>query len=262
MLDRVQHLLVRTRLEAVLCGLRQDQQGGRPPSVEDDARHDCWRSAPGTTAPKGSPHRKPWSECCGWDSSLNFRDPCQRQPGRGRSHTSMRQEPLGWRRRTQNDSRHQPGGEQRTLTTSVFSGRSRRTARPHHRRSKPSALSRVGEHFGRADHFANLRPICSHLQGQAIQQLLTAVTCAYSPTRGHRVLSTAAQNRGALLVKQGAPPALTCGNARPQVRAYVVGPRSVQLNAAQRRSAHPTAPNPLPRSPPHMDPHGQPGQYA
>ncbi len=88
---------------------------------------------------------------------------------------------------TEDDSRHDPGGEQLPLTTSEFSGRSRRTACPHHRRSEPSALPGVGEHFGRGDHFANLHPICSHLQGQVIQELLTAATCAHSPARGHRV---------------------------------------------------------------------------
>lgn len=33
----------------------------------------------------------------------------------------------------------------------MFSGRSRRTARPHHRRSGHSTLSSAGEHFGRDD---------------------------------------------------------------------------------------------------------------
>lgn len=132
------------------------------------------------------------------------------------------------------------------MTTSVFSGRSRRTACPHHRRSEPSALPGVGEHFGRGDHFANLHPICSHLQGQVIQQLLTAVTCAHSPTRGHRVLSTAAQNRAALRVKQDAPPSLTCENAILQVMVGAVQCRSLRLGAVQRRSMHRVAPNVLP----------------
>ncbi len=147
---------------------------------------------------------------------------------------------------TEDDSRHDPGGEQLPLTTSEFSGRSRRTACPHHRRSEPSALPGVGEHFGRGDHFANLHPICSHLQGQVIQQLLTAVTCAHSPARGHRVLSTGAQNRGALLVKQDAAPTLTCGNENVQVGVGAVGCRSGPINAVRRRSVHPSAPIPLP----------------
>ena len=46
----------------------------------------------------------------------------------------------------------------------------RSTASPQ---AKPWSLSGVGEHFGRGDHFANLHPICSHLQGQAMQRLLT-----------------------------------------------------------------------------------------
>ncbi|SCF33550.1 hypothetical protein GA0074696_4557 [Micromonospora purpureochromogenes] len=95
-------------------------------------------------------------------------------------------------------SRRQPARvkrDQRSVTSSVFSARSRRTARPHHRRPKPSFLAGVGEHFGRGDHFANLHPICSQKQGQAIQGLLTAVTCAYSPARRHGSLSIAAQNR-------------------------------------------------------------------
>lgn len=41
LLDRVQHLLVGPQLEVVLRSLGSDQQGGRPPSVEDDTRHDC-----------------------------------------------------------------------------------------------------------------------------------------------------------------------------------------------------------------------------
>ena len=128
----------------------------------------------------------------------------------------------------------------------MFSGRSRRTACPHHRRSEPSALPGVGEHFGRGDHFANLHPICFHLQGQVIQQLLTAVTCAHSPTRGHRVLST--QNRAALRVKQDAARTMTCGNAKPQAGVGAVGCGQMPFGAVQRRSGHPVAPNLLPRS--------------
>jgi hypothetical protein len=48
---------------------------------------------------------------------------------------------------------------------------------------KASSLSGVGEHFGRGDHCANLHPICSQGQGQAVQPLLAAATCAYSPAR-------------------------------------------------------------------------------
>lgn len=92
------------------------------------------------------------------------------------------------------DSRHQRGGEQRTLTTSVFSGRSRRPARPHHRRSTHCRVPDRSEHFGRGDHFANLHPIYSHMQGQAIQRLLTALSWGYFTTRRHRALSTAVQN--------------------------------------------------------------------
>ena len=57
---------------------------------------------------------------------------------------------------------------------------------PHHHRSTPADLSNIGEHFGCADHFANLYPICSQLQGHATRQVLAAVTCAHSPARGHR----------------------------------------------------------------------------
>ena len=81
------------------------------------------------------------------------------------------------------------------VTTSVFSGRSRRPAHPHHRRSECCPLSDPGDHFGRGDHFEKLHPICTHMQGQAIQRLLTALTCEYSPIRQHRAPSTAAQKR-------------------------------------------------------------------
>lgn len=114
---------------------------------------------------------------------------------------------------------------------------------------KASAMSRVGEHFGRGDRFANLHPICSHLQGRAIKQLLTALTCTYSPASEHRGRSTAAQNRGALRVKQDAAPILTCTNAEQQVGAGAVEGRCVRLGAVQRRSGHPAAPTPLPDPP-------------
>lgn len=61
----------------------------------------------------------------------------------------------------------------------------------------------VGEHFGRGDHFANLHPICSQVQGPANQGLLTALTCAHSPARQHRELSTAVQNRRAFRGETG-----------------------------------------------------------
>ncbi|MEW2144092.1 hypothetical protein AB0869_14895 [Micromonospora vinacea] len=79
-----------------------------------------------------------------------------------------------------------------------------------------SSLSGIGEHFGRGDLFANLHPICSQLQGQANQRLLTVLTCAHSTARRHRALSTAAQNRRALRGKQDAASDLTCWNVEPQ----------------------------------------------
>ncbi len=207
------------------------------------------RAAPDPSgAPKRSPSKKPWPGGCRWDSSLSLRDLYSQQHGQPQSRTPMRQTLLSGVSGLHDDSRHRPGGERRKLTSSVFSGRSRRTARLHHRRSKPSAVSRVGEHFVRGDHFANLHPICSPLQGQAIQQLLTAMTCAYSPARGHRVLSTAAHNRGALRVQQDAAPTLTCGNEKPQAGVGAVAHRWVPFGAVEGRSVHPVAPNLLPRS--------------
>lgn len=141
----------------------------------------------------------------------------------------------------------QPGGEQRTLTTSVFSGRSRRIARSHHRRSKRFARRRPCEHFGLVDLFASERPICSHLQGQPVQQLLTAATCAYTPARQHREPSTATQNGGALRVKQDAAPTLTCGNEKTQAGVGAVACGRVPFGAVEGRSVHPVAPNLLPR---------------
>lgn len=144
--------------------------------------------------PKWSPLRNPCSEVCRWDSDPSSRDPYRRHHDGTQSRTSMRHGPRDQRRQASGRQPAPARREQRTLTASVFSGRSRHTARPHHRRSKPSSLSSVGEHFERSDHFANLRPICSHLQGRAIQRLLTAVTCAYSPARRHRLPPTATRN--------------------------------------------------------------------
>lgn len=86
------------------------------------------------------------------------------------------------------------------------------------------------------------------MQGQVIQQLLTAATRAYSPAREHRVLSTAAQNRGSLRVKQDAARTLTCGDAKLQAGVGAVGCGQMPFGAVQRRSGHPVAPNLLPRS--------------
>lgn len=95
----------------------------------------------------------------------------------------------------EDDSRHQPGGEQRTLTTSAFSGRSHPLARQHRRRSRRPSPPNVSEHFGHGDHFAKLHPICTHLQGMNTRKVLTSLTCRYSPTRRHRVPLTAVQCR-------------------------------------------------------------------
>lgn len=140
------------------------------------------------------------------------------------------------------------GREQPALTTSEVSGRSHRTTHPHHRWSEASAWHGTGEHFGCGDHFAGLRPICSHLQGQAIQRLLTAATCAHSPARQHRAMSNISQKRRALCGKQDAAPTLTCGNENVQVGVGAVGHRSRPLDAVQRHSVHPSAPIPLPHS--------------
>lgn len=105
---------------------------------------------------------------------LNSRDPCRRHHDGTQSRALKRYGCRDRHRQAQADSRHQPGGKQRSLTTSVFSGRSRRTALLHRRRSWPSTLRSVGEHFGRGDHFAHLHPICTHLQGVKIPEALTA----------------------------------------------------------------------------------------
>lgn len=84
--------------------------------------------------------------------------------------------------------------------------------------------------------FANLRPICSQLQDQANQRLLTALICAHSPVRRHRAPSTAAQNRGALRGRQDTAPALACGNVEPRVgvgAVEAVRRRWPQLKAVQ-----------------------------
>lgn len=142
----------------------------------------------------------------------------------------------------------QSSRERQALTTSTSTGRSRHTARPNHHRPKRSPLSGVGEHFGRGDHFANLHPICSQLQGRTNRRLLTALTCAHSPTRRHRALPTAGQNHGALRGKQDATPTLTCGFVEPQVRGGAVERGPTPLDAVQGRSGHPAAPNLLPQT--------------
>lgn len=197
--------------------------------------------------PKRSPTRTPWSDDCRWDSSLNCRNPAQLPRRRSRAVRRCRIAPATGIGRLRTTSGQQAGGKQPTLTTSVFSGRSRRTTRRRQRRSERSALLGLGEHFGRGDHFANLRPICSHLQGQDTQRLLTGMTCAYSPATEDRERSTAAQNRGALRVKQDAAPILTCGNAKPQAGVGAVACRWVPFEVVECRSVHPVAPNPLPR---------------
>lgn len=205
------------------------------------------RAAPDPSgAPKRSPSKKPWPGGCRWDSSLSLRDLYSQQHGQPQSRTPMRQTLLSGVSGLHDDSRHRPGGERRKLTSSVFSGRSHRTTHPHHRWSEASAWHGTGEHFGCGDHFAGLRPICSHLQGQAIQRFLTAATCAHSPARQHRAMSNISQKRRALRGKQDAAPTLTCGNANLQVVVGVVGCRSGPVDAVQRRSVRPSAPIRLP----------------
>ena len=143
--------------------------------------------------PKRSSPGKRWSASCWWDSSLSPRNHIDASTGTSQSHTSIRQGPLDRRQRIPGGSRHQQDGEQRTLTTSEFSGRPRRTPRPHHRRSEPSALTGVGERFGRPDHFANLHPPVRPEHPQALyrpdlrilphQATLNAVDCCSLPKR-------------------------------------------------------------------------------
>ena len=52
-------------------------------------------------------------------------EPHRRQHGEIQSHTSIRQGPLDRRKRVPGASQHHQDGEQRRLTSSVFSGRSR-----------------------------------------------------------------------------------------------------------------------------------------
>ena len=57
----------------------------------------------------------------------------------------------------------------------------------------------------------------SHSQGQTIRQPLTVVTCAHSPAREHRELSTAGQHSGAFREKQDAAPTMTCATENARV---------------------------------------------
>ncbi|GAB3186924.1 hypothetical protein GCM10027259_52340 [Micromonospora palomenae] len=60
------------------------------------------------------------------------------------------------------------------------------------------------------------------------------------------MLATAAQNRGALRVKQDAAPTLTCENEKPQAGVGAVACNRMPFNAVEGRSVDPVAPNLLP----------------
>lgn len=167
--------------------------GAHPPSANcakaSANKPGCTTSIP-LQAPKRSQRRKPCSEGCRWDSSPSFEDSCRRQHGTTQSHTSM-----------QRDTEWLASAASRRHPTPANRGAARPDlfgllweVTPHRSSSspqvKPLRLSDVAEHFGRGDHFASLRPICSQMQGPAIQQVLTAVTCAYSPARRHSLLPT------------------------------------------------------------------------
>ena len=173
-------------------------------------------------SPKGSPPRKRWSARCWWDSSLSPRNHIDAGTARARAIRRYGRALSTGANGSPDGSRHQQEGEQRTLTTSEFSGRSRPTTRLYRRRSGHPIRRGLDEHFGRGDHFANVHPIYTHLQGMNASEDLTALTCRYSPTRRHRVPLTAVQCRHRRAgPKKGAPNPMTASSLSPSARSAV-----------------------------------------